>query len=337
MTHARMRSEPVAGRALCTTRRTATIPYPASPAPSPALRARTVQSNAQSLPCLACPSPSLLRLSGLRTSPVCPTSFALPVPSSLVSACPRCMTLRRHAAHCTFGGGLPCGSTLRCSALSSAPACCGRPARLWGTFLFLLLARSYKPPWHTLVREQQAPFPALPSLTPCPPASASTVRSNLRGNAPSLPPLFAPAPWPCPAPCLLALPHLALPLVPGCRVSGVVSLCPFPPSIPPACTVHSNVRGNPPTPSFSVCPLVPWSLGKSHPLCTAPACGLCPLSLPSLVARHFVGTLHTIPPGTGCLVGARCGISPCPEPPLAAGCQLGRGALLSFLPLVRSL
>ena len=91
---------------------------------------------------------------------------------------------------------------------------------------------------HTLVREPHAPFPTLPSLTLCPPASASTVRSNLRGNAPSLPPLSAPAPWPCPAPCLLALPHLALPLVPGCRVSGLLSLCPLPPSIPPALRRH---------------------------------------------------------------------------------------------------
>ena len=136
---------------------------------------------------------------------------------------------------------------------------------------------------HTLVCEQHAPFPGLPCLSLCPPASASTVRSNLRGNAPSLPPLSAPAPWPCPTPCPLALPHLALPLVPGCRVTGLLPLCLLPPSIPPACTVQSNVRGNPPTPSFPFCPLVSWSLGMLHTLCTAPACGLCPPSLPSLV------------------------------------------------------
>ena len=168
---------------------------PPSSAPSPTLCARTVQSNAQSLPCPSRPSPSLPQLSGRLPSPVCPTSLALPVPSSLVPARPRCMTLRRHAAHCIFGGGLPCGSTPRRSALSSAPAHCGRPARLWGTFFFLLLFRSFKPPWHTmLVLVRHAPFPALPSLTLRPPASASTVRSNLRGNAPSLPPLSAPAP-----------------------------------------------------------------------------------------------------------------------------------------------
>ena len=38
---------------------------------------------------------SLPRLSGLRSAPKCPTSFALFMPSSLVLAGPRCMTLRR--------------------------------------------------------------------------------------------------------------------------------------------------------------------------------------------------------------------------------------------------
>ena len=38
---------------------------------------------------------SLPRLSGLRSPPKCPTSFALFMPSSLVLAGPRCMTLRR--------------------------------------------------------------------------------------------------------------------------------------------------------------------------------------------------------------------------------------------------
>ena len=244
-----MRSESVSGRARRTARCMATIPYPAPSAPSLALCARMVQSKAQSLPCLSRPSLSLLRLSGLHSPPKCPTSFALPVPSSLVLAGPRRMTLRRHAAHCTFGGGLPCGNTPRRPALSSAPARCGRLARLWGTFLFLSHVRSFMPPWH-------APFPALPSLTLCPPASASTMRSNSRGSAPSLPLLSASAPWPCPAPCLLALPHLALPLVPGCRVSGLLSRCPLPPSIPSACTVQSNARGNPPSPSLPCCPLV---------------------------------------------------------------------------------
>ena len=229
--------------------------------------------------------PSLPQLSGLLTSPVCPTSLALPVPSSLVPACPRCIKPSRHAAHCTFEGGLPCGTTPRRSALSSAPARCGQPARLLGPFLILPLVRSFKPPWDTmLVREQLVPFPALPSLTLCPPASASTVRSNLRGNAPYLPPLSAPAPWARPAPCLLTLSHLALPLFPGCRVSGLLPLRSLHPSTPPACTVQRNVRGNSPTPPLPFCPVVSRSRGKLHALCTAPPCGLYFSSLPSLAA-----------------------------------------------------
>ena len=64
-------------------------------APSLALCARVVQCKAQSLPCLSCPSLSLLRLSGLRSPPECPTFFTLFVPSSLVLVGPRRMTLRR--------------------------------------------------------------------------------------------------------------------------------------------------------------------------------------------------------------------------------------------------
>ena len=116
---------------------------PLSSALSPSLCARTVESNVHTLPCPARPSPSLLRFSGMLSSLVCPTSLALPVPSSLVPTSPRCMTLRKHAAHCTFGGGLPCGSTLRHPAVSRAPARCGWPARLRGTCLLLPLVRSF--------------------------------------------------------------------------------------------------------------------------------------------------------------------------------------------------
>ena len=59
---------------------------------------------AEQSPCLPRRSLSLPRLSGLPSPPKCPTSFTLPVPSFLVLASPRCMTLRRHTAHCTFRG-----------------------------------------------------------------------------------------------------------------------------------------------------------------------------------------------------------------------------------------
>ena len=83
------------------------------------------------------------------------------------------------------------------------------------------------------------------------------------------------APPLCPGPLALSCPlsarplHLALPLVPGCGVSGLLSPYPLSPSIPSACTVQSNVRGNPPTHSLPCCPLVSWSPGKLHAFCTA--------------------------------------------------------------------
>ena len=54
----------------------------------------------------------------------------------------------------------------------------------------------FMPPWHAL-------FPALPSLPLCPPASASTMRSNSRGSA------FAPSL--CPGPLALSCPLSARP------------------------------------------------------------------------------------------------------------------------------
>ena len=167
---------------------------------------------------------------------------------------PRCMSLRR-TLH-LFGGGPLCGSAPRRSALSRARAHCGWLFRLWGTFVLLPQVCSVMPPWHALL-------PALPSLFLCPPASASTMRSNSRGSAPSLPPLSTPAPWPCPAPCLLALPRPPSPPFPGPLVPGPLSLCPRPPFTLPAYTSRSNTRGTPPTPSSPCRPLVPWS--RLHP------------------------------------------------------------------------
>ena len=121
--------------------------------------------------------------------------------------------------------------------------------------------------------------PPIPYLRP--PASASTVRSNSRGNPPSLLPPSAPAPWPSPAPCVLALPRTPLPRFPGPWVPGPLSPCPRPPFTPPAYTSRSNTRSIPPTPSSPCRLLVPWSLGLWHARRTAPACGLCP-STPAL-------------------------------------------------------
>ena len=146
---------------------------------------------AEQCPCLPRRSLSLLRLSGLRSPPKCPTSFALPVPSSLVLAGPRCLSLRRHTAHCTFGGGLPCGSTPRHPALPRAPARRGRLTRLWGTMLPPSLPCHLRPSALRLARAQcgairEAALPLCPPLCPGPPALSC--------------PLSARPPSPCPAP-----------------------------------------------------------------------------------------------------------------------------------------
>ena len=146
---------------------------------------------AEQCPCLPRRSLSLLPLSGLRSPPKCPTSFALPVPSSLVLAGPRCLSLRRHTAHCTFGGGLPCGSTPRHPALPRAPARRGRLTRLWGTMLPPSLPCHLRPSALRLARAQcgairEAALPLCPPLCPGPPALSC--------------PLSARPPSPCPAP-----------------------------------------------------------------------------------------------------------------------------------------
>ena len=286
----------------------------------------------------------------------------------------------------------------------------------------------------SVVGHHVTPFSALPSRTLCPPANACTVRSNSRGSAPSL--LSAPAPWPCPAPCLVALSRLALPLVPGCRVSGLLSLCPSPsvlsppvpylrppasastvrsnsrgnpPSLlppsapapwpspapcvfvlprppllpfpgpwvpgplspcprplftPPAYTSRCNTRGTPPTPSSPCRPLAPWSLGCGTHVALHPPAAFVPLRPPCLplpplpfslstprrtlrrtlcrqVARMSQArtwpSLHdatqdTAPLGVDCLVAARRGAPPCLVAPRTAGGSLGCGAPLCFCP-----
>ena len=171
-------------------------------------------------------------------------------------------------------------AALRCSALSSAPAHCGRLARLWGTFVLLPHARSFMPPWHAL-------FPALQSLHLCPPASACTMWGNSRCSAPSLPPLSALAPWPCPAPCLLALPRPHVPPFPGPLVPGPRCLCPRPPFTLPAYTSRSNTRGTPPTPPSPCRSQAPWF--RPH---QPAACG--PLLPPYLPLRPLPFSLSTL-------------------------------------------
>ena len=166
-------------------------------------------------------------------------------------------------------------STLR-SALSGAPAYCGRLARQWGTFVLLPHAHPFMPPWHALV-------PALPSLPLRPPASASTLRSNSRGSALPLPPLSVLAPWPCPAPCLLTLPRPHMPPFPGPLVPGPQCPCPRLPFTLPACISRSNTRGTPHSP-FTL-PL-PGSLVLSAPqpaaLFSRPTSPSLPCPCPSL-------------------------------------------------------
>ena len=252
-----MRSETVSGRARRTARRMATIPFPAPPAPSLALCARMVQSNAQSLPCLSRPSLSLLRLSGLCSPPKCPTSVALPVPSSLAPASPRCMTLRRHTTHCIFGGGLPCGSTPRRPTLSSAPAPCGRLSRLWGTVLPLSHVRSFKPPWHSMrIRWSASSRP--PSL-PCH-LGPSALRQARNGAEQFARQCSLSAPPLCPGLLALSCPLSARPLspcpAPRPWLQGLwppVSLSPS--SLYPPGVYHAEQCAR--KPSHSLSPLLP--------------------------------------------------------------------------------
>ena len=165
------------------------LPCPLCSLPRPVCSLGAEQS-----PCLPRRSLSLPRLSGLCSPPKCPTSFPLPVPPSLVLAGPRCMTLRRHTGHCTFGGGLPCGSTPRHPAFHSAPARCGRLARLWGTLLPPSLPCHLRPSALRPVRAQcgairEAALPLCPPLYPGPLALFCLLSTRPRSPCP------APRPW----------------------------------------------------------------------------------------------------------------------------------------------
>ena len=193
-------------------------------------------------------------------------------------------------AHDTSGGRLPSGR-----GTSRAPACRRRSARSRGTLVVLAPGPLTLAVHKVRVYHASVLSPPLPYLRPL--AIASTVRSNSRGNPPSLLPPSAPAPWPSPAPCAPVLPRPPLPPFPGPCVPGPLSPClrlPFP---SPAYTLRSNTRGIPPSLPSPFCPLVPWSLGKWQPRRTAPACGLFPSMsalppplLPALCPlRHYAG------------------------------------------------
>ena len=197
---------------------------------------------AEQSPCLPRRSLSLPRLSGLPSPPKCPTSFTLPVPSFLVLASPRCMTLRRHTAHCTFRGR----AALWQHAAAPRLAQCPRALRA---------ARS-------VVGHLVAPFSALPSPTLCPPASASTVRSNSRGSAPPLPP--------------------SLPRPPG-------------PVLPPVCSPRSPcpaprpwLQGLRPPVPLSPSPLYPLGVHRAEQCARQPSHSLSPLLPPGVLSSWYV-------------------------------------------------
>ena len=149
-----------------------------------------------------------------------------------------------------------------------------------------------------------APFSALPSPTLCPPACASTVRSNSRGSAPPLPPSLPRPPGPVLPP--VCSPWLTLPC-PSSLVAGSPASClpvPLLPLSPRRAPCRAMRKATLPLPLSLAAPWCPELL----------VCG-----------THFVP--HTIPPGAGCLAAAAR-----PGPPLAAGGLLGRGAPSSFFP-----
>ena len=184
-----MRSESVSGRARRTARRMATIPYPAPSAPSLALCAR---------PALSMPlSPTSLPLSAPAVLPSL-TSFVSYLFHPARAPFPRPCRPSLHdttQAHSTLHlWGRPCGSTPRHPALPSAPARCGRLARLWGTMLPPSLPRLLGPCALRPARAQcgairEAALPLCPSLCPGPLALSCPLFAR------PLSPCRAPRPW----------------------------------------------------------------------------------------------------------------------------------------------
>ena len=318
------------------------------------------------LPPPGAPAPRLVARWSLRT-PLRPSSLFARLASPSLSCPVSPLPLAGHRVGKSHARTWPSWyvSTLR-SALSGAPAYCGRLARQWGTFVLLPHAHPFMPPWHTLV-------PALPSLPLRPPASASTLRSISRGSALPLPPLSVLAPRPCPAPCLLTLLRPHLPPFPGPLVPGPLCPCPRLPFTPPACISRSNTRGTPhspftlplpgslvlsapqpaaspalpPPPSPALAPLYSYLLSPRWTLCRhvarmsqvrflpLPSCpALSPLISTQLHAcrRHAPGPRRVTLRGADLFAATRRGSPPCPLPLRIAGGSLGGGAPLSFRP-----
>ena len=230
------------------------------------------------------------------------------------------MTLRRHTAHCSFGGGRPCGSTLRHPALPSAPARCRRLARLWGTMLppslpCLLGPSALRPARAHCGAIRQAVLPLCPPLCPSPLALPCLV------SARSVSPCPAPRPWlqglRPPFSLSLSLCSLAssaLPPPPGPRQHGAEQFAkqpslPAPPLcsrfLAPPCPLCAR------SPSSSLAPL-PRPLGPWPSVSLSPSSLYPPgIHIAEQYARHPSHSLFTLPPPGALVPGLVARMSHC--------------------------
>ena len=200
--------------------------------------------------------------------PKCPTSCALFVPSSLVLAGPRCMTLRR-TLH-LWGR-----TALWQHAAAPRLVQCPRALRAARSLVGHLFAPAPRSLFHAAVA-RSLPCPA--TSVPLPSGQREhDAEQFARQRSLSAPPL-------CPGPLALSFPRSARPpsssLAPLPRPLGPWPSVSLSPSslYPPGIHFAEQSRGIPRTPSSPCRPLVPWSLGLWHARRTAPACGLCPSS-----------------------------------------------------------
>ena len=232
----------------------ATIPYLAPSAPSLALCARLVLS-----------------------MPLSPSSLPLSAPAVLPSL-PSFVSYLLQPARALFPR--PCRPSLHDPTHAHSTLHLSGRAALWQHAAAPRLAQCpcTLRAARSVVGHHVTPFFAPPSRSLCPPASACTVRSNSARQRSLSAPLSAPAPWPCVAPCLLVLSRLALPLVPGCSVSGLLPLCP-PPSVLSLVNQFSTIyaAGGPPVGAAGARPLCVTltATGAGGPV--DGATGVCPL------------------------------------------------------------